>query len=349
MAENTGIEVDDNGEFIVYTSPDGTTEVQLRTVDGTAWMSQRELAELYAITVATVSRHLSQIFESGELTRAATVTYREIVGVEQGRQVKRRVEHYNLDLILAVGYKVRGPRGAQFRQWASTVLAEYLIKGFAMNDARLKDPRGTDYFAELLERIRDIRTSEARLYQQIRDIFAESHDYNTDDPRTGLFFAEIQNKLHFAITGNTAPEIIAMRADPAAPNMGLTSWKSKNIRKADVTVAKNYLNEDEIDRLNLLTSQFLDYAEGMARRRKVVNMADWVKKTDDFIEFNEYPVLTGCGRVSREAANGMAGERFGVYKRQLNASTRDDVMASEVDSLKRIEQKILADRARLKR
>lgn len=338
------------GEMFVFRTEDGRVEVHFRPFNGSLWMTQSEIAILYDITVATVSRHLKKVYESGELTRAATVTHREKVGLEQGRQVARRIEQYNLEAILAVGYRVQGPRGIQFRNWATPLLKEFLVKGFVMNDERLKDPAGADYFNELLSRIREIRTSEARFYKQIRDIFATtSIDYVASDPGAAAVFAQIQNSLHFAITGNTAPEIIAMRADPQAPNMGLTSYKGTKVCKDDVRWAKNYLTEEELQRLNLLTSQFLEYAEGMAMRRREMRMADWVQKTSDFIQFNEYPVLAGKGSVSRSSAEELAFERYSIYKQVRDSETRGAEVAVEVADIRRIEQQILADRKRLNR
>ncbi|WP_052060159.1 RhuM family protein [Rhodococcoides fascians] len=338
-----------SGEFIVYRTEDGRTEVQLLLVDGTVWLSQKELSELYGIGVSTVSRHVKAILDEGELDRAATVAQRENVALEQGRSVTRRIEVYSLDLIMAVGYRVRGPRGNQFRNWATTVLAEYLIKGFAMNDAKLKDPAGQDYFAELLERIRDIRASEARFYQQIRDIFATSADYDPKSLSTAQFFQQIQNKLHFAIAGQTAPEIIALRADPSAPNMGVQHFKGEKPTKQEAKVAKNYLTADELRILNRFTTMFLDYAQDQAERRNSMTMTAWVVQTDRFIAFNEYPVLTDNGRLSRARADELAMERYDLYKRQLAAASRDEILGAEVDTMRRIERQILAAQHSLKR
>ena len=338
---------DATGEFIIYRTDDGSTEVHLRLVDGDVWMSQKQMAELFGVTVATISRHLKNIVGDGEVFKNPTVTYYEIVGLEQGRSVKRRVEFYSLDVILAVGYRVRGPRGSQFRNWASTILKEYLIKGFALNDEKLKDPRGRDYFDELLARIRDIRSSEARFYQKIRDIFSLADDYDPHHPRTQRFFQTIQDKLHYAITGLTASEIIATRCDPSADNLGLTSFKGNKVRKGDVTIAKNYLTKDELEMLNRLVSQFLDYAEQQALRRKVIHMKDWIDRTERFIEFNEFEPLPDHGRLTRKQAEELAYERYGIYDSNRRASEQAAIDQEIVSALQEIEQRILADRKRL--
>ncbi len=338
---------DSMGEFILYQNEDSTTEVHLRLIDGSIWLTQTELSDLYGISISTVSRHVKSILEEGELTREATVALRAKVGLEQGRNVARSVETYNLDMIMAIGYRVRGPRGIQFRTWASEVLKEYLIKGFAMNDEKLKDPRGMDYFDELLARIRDIRSSEARLYSKIQDIFSLADDYDPKNPDTRLFFQKIQNKLHYAITGLTSSEIIATRCDPAADNLGLTSFKGKKVRKGDVGTAKNYLEADELDDLNRLVSQFLDYAESQAKRRKVVHMKDWLEKTDKFIEFNDYEPLGNAGRISATEAKRLAGERYAIYdsaRRRKENDLADDQLIGQLQS---IERRILADRTRM--
>lgn len=231
--------VDGLGEFIIYTTEDDRTEVHLGVIEGSVWMTQAQVADLFRVSRANIGAHLKNIYTEGELTRDRTSKKFLSVRTEGDRDVRRTVAHYNLDVILAVGYRVRGSRGIQFRAWATTVLREYLIKGFAMNDEKLKDPRGLDYFDELLERIRDIRASEARFYQQILDVVATATDYRKNDPRNHNFFGSIQNKLHFAVAGQTAAEIVATRADPKEPNMGLTSFKKDKVRRGDVTVAKN--------------------------------------------------------------------------------------------------------------
>ena len=250
---------DGSNEFVIYTTEDGKTEVHLRVIDGTVWMTQAEMSELFAVTRSSISEHIKTIFNSDELQRNEVVRkFRKERG--QGAQ-GRALDHYNLDAIMAVGYRVRGPRGTQFRQWATSVLKEYLIKGFVLDDEKLKDPRGKDYFSELLDRIRDIRSSEARLYLELRNIISLAADYDKKDSQNIRIFANIQDRLLAAVTGLTAAEIISTRSDPQAANMGLTSWKGKKVGKRDVRTAKNYLSDNEIRELNLLVSNFLEYAQ----------------------------------------------------------------------------------------
>lgn len=280
------------GEIVLYQTDDGRTRVECRFVGDTLWLSQALIAELFQKDVRTVNEHLKNLFEEGELDAEATIRRFRIVRREGTRDVARQIEHYNLDVILAVGYRVRSERGTQFRRWATDRLREYLVKGFAMDDERLRNPPVAgagvhDYFDELLERVRDIRASERRMYLRVREIFALAGDYDAGSRRTTEFFQAIQNKLHFAATGRTAPELIAERADGTLPNMGLTSWKGAVVRKADVTVAKNYLNADEIDGLNRIVVMWLDYAEDQAKRRRQVFLDDWARKLDEFLAFNE--------------------------------------------------------------
>jgi hypothetical protein len=253
-------------EIVIYTTEDGLNRIELRVAQGTVWLTQMEIADLFATTKQNVSLHISNILEDGELNQTASVKESLTVQTEGARQVERTLLVYNLDMILAVGYRVRSPRGVQFRRWASTVLSEYLIKGFVMDDVRLKQP-DFDYFDELLERIRDIRASEARFYKKVRDILALSEDYNSEAKSVAVFYATIQNKMLYAVTGFTAAELIVERADPTAPNMGLTSWKGTRVRKGDVKTAKNYLADAEISELNLIVTMFLDTADLRARRR----------------------------------------------------------------------------------
>lgn len=351
MPEEYGIEKLENslGEFIVYRTGDDDTEVHLNLRNGSVWMTQGEMAELFDIGVSTVSRHLKAIYEDGDIRREATVSYYERVGLEQGRQVTRRLEHYNLDAIMAVGYKVRGPRGAQFRNWATEVLTDYLVKGFVMNDEKLKDPTGADYFDELLERIRDIRASERRFYQQILQVVATATDYDKDNPAQRNIFAFLQNKLHYAVAGQTAAEILETRCDPSQPNMGLTSFSGKKVRKKDVTVAKNYLEEDEMRTLNRLTTMYLDYAQMQAERREAMTLRNWIEQTDKFIQFNEYPVLDNPGRVTMAAAKRRAEERYQIYDRARKKELEGDALRQQIEDMQRIEREILNSKRRLGR
>ncbi|STC69163.1 RhuM family protein [Corynebacterium pilosum] len=335
------------GEFVIYTTEDNRTEVHLRLIEGTVWMTQADMAELFDVGVSAISKHLKTVYQDGELSRQATVSKMENVAVEQGRSVKRHIEHYNLDAILAVGYRIRGPRGAQFRKWATEVLREYLIKGFALNDDKLKDPLGADYFDELLARIRDIRSSEARLYLELRSIIALADDYEPNSQRTKRLFATIQDKLHYAITGNTAAEIIATRCDPNADNLGLTNWRGTIVRKRDVTTAKNYLTGKELNRLNYLVSGFLNYAQDQAERRKVVHMRDWLIKADQFIEFNDYEPLVDHGRINRKQADEYARQRYELYHQGRNKLEHEDAESELVEALREADRQLIAQRKRL--
>lgn len=307
------------GEIVLYKTDDGQTRVECRFADQSIWLPQRLMAELYQKDVRTISEHLRHIFEEGELAPETTIRKFRIVRTEGARQVARMVDHYSLEAILAVGYRVRSARGTAFRQWATARLVEYLVKGFVIDDERLKNPPGSgvpDYFDEMLERIRDIRSSERRLYLQVRNILALAADYDPRDAETQRFFQIVQNKLLFAATGQTAPELIASRADHAKPNMGLTSWHRAIVRRGDVTVAKNYLNATEIVELNRIVTMFLDFAEDQARRRKQVFMNDWREKLDGFLRFNERNVLPGAGDVSREDADRQALEEYQLFHRR---------------------------------
>jgi hypothetical protein len=316
---------DPTGEVVLYQTEDGRTRVECRFVDETLWLSQALIAALFQVTVATVNEHLKNIIAEGEVRPGPTIRKFRIVRREGSREVTREIEHYNLDAILAVGYRVRSERGTQFRRWATERLSEYLVKGFTMDDQRLKNPpvEGSgvsDYFDEILERIRDIRASEKRMYLRVREIFTLAGDYDPGRRETTEFFQIIQNRLHFAATGQTAPELIAGRADHSKPNMGLTAWNGDVVRKADVTVAKNYLTQEEIGELNRIVTMWLDYAEDQARRRKQVFLKDWEIKLNAFLRFNERGVLDAKGSVSKTTADARAEseyEAFAVRRRVL--------------------------------
>lgn len=309
--------------LILYQTEDGRTRIQCRFEDETIWLTQALIAELFQKDLRTINEHLVNIFEERELSREATIRKFRIVRREGTREVAREIEHYSLPAILAVGYRVRSPRGTQFRQWATARLNEYLVKGFTLDDERLKNPPGpgyTDYFDELLERIRDIRASERRMYLRVREILSLAADYSPSDPESRAFFQTVQSKLHFAVTGKTAPELIAERADSTQPNMGLTSWKGGMVRKSDVTVAKNYLREEEIAELNRIVVMFLDFAEDQARRRKQIFLHTWKGRLDDFLRLNERALLRDGGTITREKADTIAEheyERFGARRRAL--------------------------------
>lgn len=331
------------GQLVIY--EDGATRLQVRIDGETVWLTQRLIAELFQVSVKTANEHLSGIYADGELDVAATIRKFRIVQREGSRDVTRTIEHYNLDAILAVGYRVRSARGTAFRRWATARLGELLVKGFTLDDARLKEGRtlGADYFDELLERVRDIRASERLFYQKITDIYATSVDYDPNSAVSQTFFATVQNKLHWAIHGRTAAEVIAERADATRPNMGLTTWKnapSGPIRRVDVTVAKNYLSEDEIRELNRVVTMYLDFAEDQARRHKAMHMAEWVQRLDAFLQFNERNILAHAGAVSHELAEQHAHAEFDKHeagRRQLEAgqATSDfDRAVAELEQLK---------------
>ena len=287
--------------LILYTTEDGKSRIQLRAEDGTVWLTQLEIAELFQTTKNNVSMHTKHIFEDGELLAEATVKESLTLQKEGNREVERTLTYYSLNLILAVGYRVRSPRGVQFRRWASTVLKEYLLKGFAMDDERLKNPDGRpDHFDEMLARIRDIRASEKRFYQKVRDLFALSTDYDKTDRATQQFFATVQNVLLYAVTRHTAAELVTARANPSDPHFGLLAWKADKVHKTDILVAKNYLNEDEIDTLNRLVVIFLETAELRAKNRTETRMAFWKDNVDQIVTSNGFPLLDGAGRISHE-------------------------------------------------
>ncbi len=307
-----------NSEIILYQTEDGRTRLQCRFEEETVWLTQKLMAELFQIGVGTVNHHLKAIFAEGELQTEATIRRYRIVQTEGERQIAREVEHYNLDAILAVGFRVRSQRGTQFRQWATARLSEYLVKGFTMDDERLKNPPGkgqTDYFDELLERIRDIRSSERRFYQKVLDIYATSVDYTPDAEHTQRFFAAVQNKMHWATHGHTAAEVIAARADAAKPFMGLLTTRPGGIvRKDDASVAKNYLTEDELQVLNRIVNLYIEYAELQALERKPMTMRDWVTKLDEFLKIAGRKLLDNAGKISTESAKAKAETEYARYR-----------------------------------
>ena len=303
-------------EIILYTTPDGAVRVEVLFEGETFWLTQRRMADLFGVGVQTINHHLQEIYKSHELNEIATIRKYRIVQTEGTRAVARELDFYNLDAIIGVGYRVNSREATQFRIWATQVLREYLIKGFVLDDERLKQGKrlGKDYFDELLERIRSIRASERRFYLKITDIYEQcSIDYNQNAEITQVFFKTVQNKLHWAITGKTAAELIAERAQASQPNMGLKTWKNAphgRIQKADIAIAKNYLEENEIKALERIVSMYLDYAENQAARHIPMHMADWVEKLDAFLKFNEFDVLTNAGQVSHEVARELAEKQF---------------------------------------
>ena len=307
-------------EIVLYQVEDTNICVNVVFKDETFWMTQKAMAELFDVNVPAISKHLSNIFEEGELFKEATVSKMEIVQMEGNRKVKREPEFYNLDAIIAVGYRVNSKKATRFRQWATKTLKEYITKGFVLNDDMLKNgkPFGKDYFDELLERIREIRSSERRAYQKITDVFEQcSYDYDKNSDITKAFYAFVQNKLHFAVTGKTAAELVYERVNAEKPAMGLTTWKDApdgKILKRDISVAKNYLNEKELSRLNRLVTMFIDYAELMAEDEVLMSMQDWVEQTNQFLRNNRREVLEGKGKVSHDMAMKKAEKEYEIFR-----------------------------------
>ncbi len=313
-------------EIILYQTEDGRTRVDVRFAEETLWLSLNQLAELFQSTKQNISLHIQNIFQEGELAQAATVKEYLTVQTEGKRQVSRRIEHYNLPMILAVGFRVKSHRGTQFRQWAAARLQEFLVKGFVMDDERLKNPPGKgqkDYFDELLARIRDIRSSERRFYQKVLDIYATSVDYMPDAKASQNFFATVQNKMHWATHGHTAAEVIAERADAAQPMMGMLNTRPGGIvRKEDVAVAKNYLTEDELQVLNRIVTLYIEFAELQALERKPMTMQDWIVKLDEFMKISGRKLLDNTGKISAEEARAKAEREYAKYRAILDASPR---------------------------
>ena len=313
---------DQTTEFLLYTAPNGAIKVEVLLSNETIWLTQKRMAELFGVGVAAISKHLDNIYESGELQREATLSVLETVQQEGARQVTRKLEYYNLDAVISVGYRVNSAQATQFRIWATQLIKEYIIKGFAMDDERLKNGRffGKDYFRELLERVRSIRASERRIYQQITDIFAEcSIDYDPKSETTRLFYAHVQDKFHFAITGHTAAEIIALNADASKPLMGMSTYKNApdgRVLKSDANVAKNYLSEADIKKLERAVSAFFDYIEGIIERRNTFTMESFAESVNKFLAFNEYRILEGFGKVTRQQAEQKAFAEYEKFNKQ---------------------------------
>jgi hypothetical protein len=345
--KNLDITPDNNfTEFLLYTAANGKVKVEVFLRDENIWLTQARIGELFGVDRTVITKHLQNIYSDGELVKYSTSAKIARVQTEGKRQITRDVEFYNLDAILSVGYRVNSSQATHFRMWATERLKEYIIKGFAMDDERLKNPRsvfGKDYFEEQLARIRDIRSSERRMYQKITDIYAQcSADYSSDSDATKQFFATVQNKLHFAMTGKTAAEIIHERADSTKSNMGLTVCKNSPegvIRESDVVIAKNYLNEKELDHLNRIVTMYLDFAEMQAERGIVMYMKDWVSKLDAFLKFNEWEILTNAGKISHEVAQALAMKEYEIYKNEQSKLYESD-FDREVKKLFKKESKI---------
>lgn len=312
-----------SSEILLYQTEDGKSKVEVRLENEMVWLSQKMLSELFQVSVSTINEHIKHIFKEGELHEEAVIRNFRITASDNKTYL---TNFYNLDMIMAIGYRVRSHRGVQFRQWATERLREYMIKGFVLDDERLKEGRTMtrDYFDELLERIRDIRASEKRFYQKIREIYKLAIDYDPHAEETIEFFKIVQNKLHWAITGKTAAELIAERADAEKPNMGLTTWTGEKFRKSDVTIAKNYLNEEELRQLNRIVTMYLDYAEMQAEQRQPIYMKQWKEKLDAFLKFNEKDILTNAGKVSMEVAKKLAIKEYEQFHRQRLQDGQDE-------------------------
>lgn len=325
--------MNDNNQIIMYQTEDGLTKIDVTLEDETVWLNQAQMAELFQTTKQNISYHINNCFKEGELNENSVVKD-FLTTAADGKPYN--THYYNLDVIISVGYRVKSLRGTQFRIWANSVLKEYLIKGFAMNDDLLKSSGGGDYFKELLDRIRDIRSSERVFYRQILDIYATSIDYDKNAETSILFFKTVQNKMHYAVTGHTAPELVYLRADCTKPFMGLTSFKGNKPQKTDIANAKNYLSESELKELNAITSAYLDFAELQALRRKTMTMREWVNKLDDFLQMSDSEVLQNAGTISHEMALAKAGEEYSKYKKQ-NIDELSQVEKDFIESAKKVQ------------
>ena len=336
-------------QIILYTTPNGDIKVDTVLQNETIWLTQTAMAELFGVQRPAITKHLQNIFDSAELDEhvvRSTLEHTTVHGAIPGKTQTKTVKYYNLDAIIAVGYRVNSKRATQFRVWATSILKEYIIKGFAMDDERLKKADTWDYFDEWLARIRDIRASEKRFYQKIRDIYTTAIDYDKSSEQAQLFFKKVQNKMLWAITGKTAAELIESRSNPERPNMGLTSWQGSIVRKPDVAIAKNYLQADEIKDLNEIVTMYLDYAERQARQRKTVTMGQWTEKLDAFLSFNEHDLLTHAGKVKAEVAKAIAEQRYEEFNQKRKteealAADNEDLQALEELEKRLLEQKKL--------
>ncbi len=324
--------------ILLYETPEGKVSIQIRYEGETFWLNQKAMAELFGVEIPAVNKHLANIYETGELTEAATVSILETVQQEGSRIVKRKVAFYNLDAVIAVGYRVNSKQATQFRIWATQTLKEYIMKGFVLDDERMKSGKafGKDYFDELLARIRDIRASEKRFYQKIRDLFSLSSDYDKTDRQTELFFAEVQNKLLFAVTGKTAAELIIQRADANQPNMGLTSWKGSRVRKEDIFIAKNYLTADEIDTLNRIVTLFLDTAELRVKERIPLSISFWKSEADRVIQFSNKALLTGTGSRSKQQMEQAASGQYARYDAARKSQEALEADRADTEALEKL-------------
>jgi hypothetical protein len=324
-----------NGELILYTTEDGKTAIHLKAQGETVWLTQMEIADLFQTTKQNISLHIKNILSTNELSEA--VVKDNLITAADGKRYKTKL--YNLSMILAIGYRVESQRGIQFRRWATIHLQEYLVKGFVMDDARLKEPKPWDYFDEWLERIREIRASEKRFYQKVRDIYATAIDYDPKSEQAQLFFKKVQNKMLWATTHHTAAELIVERANSELPNMGLKSWKGSRVRQQDVIIAKNYLDHPEIEELNRIVVMYLDHAEDQARRRKGMTMAEWEEKLDAFLIFKERDLLDHAGKISAQVAERLALERYAEFDQKRQQEERQIADAEDVALLETLKEK----------
>ena len=329
-----------NTDLILYSTEDGLAQFTLREMNGQVWLTQLEIADLYQTSKQNIGKHIQATIADGELAEGAVVNQKFTTAAD-GKEYLTHL--YALPMIIAVGYRVRSTRGTQFRQWATRTLSEYMLKGFVMDDARLKEPRW-DYFDELLKRIRDIRASEQRFYQKVRDLFTLAEDYRANEQDTARLFAEVQNKLFFAVTGHTAAELIVLRADASAPNMNLLSFTGDRVRKADVVIAKNYLNAEELDQLNRLVTLYLDFAELRAEQRKHMQLADWRQYIDSFMAFNEQPLLRSSGSVSHEHMKNVVHERYEHFDQTRRESEAQAADSNELAALEHLEKRLSSEK-----
>lgn len=325
-----------DNDLILYTTEDGESRLVLKELGGQVWLTQLEMAELYQTSKQNINKHIKAVLAEGELAEQAVVN-RKFTTAADGKEYLTQL--YALPMIIAVGYRVRSTRGTQFRQWATQTLGEYLTKGFAMDDERLKDPKW-DYFDELLQRIRDIRSSEKRFYQQVRDLFTLAEDYQASSKDTQLLFAEVQNKLFYAVTGKTAAELIVARSDSSQPNMNLTSFAGARVRKADVVVAKNYLQQQELEQLNRLVTMFFEFAEFRAKNKQHIRLADWRAFVDKFLDFNEQPLLSGAGQLSRADMERIVHQRYDEFDGNRKRTEAIEADLQEIEELKQLEARL---------
>lgn len=329
----------DTNDILMYQDGKGRTRIEVRMRDEMLWLTATQIADLFQTSPQNIGQHITNIYEEEELFEESTTLLLTLPRLEGSRTVRRTVIHYNLDVVISVGYRVSSRIATRFRQWATQRLVEYVVKGFTMDDERLKNPKayGQQYFDELLERIRDIRASELRAYQKIRDVYKLAVDYDPSDAATKAFYAKMQNIMHYAITGMTAAEIVKSRANREKANMGLTNWQGSRIRKGDVVIAKNYLDEQELDGLNRIVTMFLDFAENRARQRRLMHMADWEERLSAFLEFNEMEILEGSGSMSAEIAKAFAHEEYEAFD---GVRRYEEAVAADVTDIEEVRRTI---------